>query len=507
MNIFDSSLFRAIKEDDVDCFMGLIDTFIPFDFFNDEGHTPLTLATSLLNTGIVEVLLEYGASPHKKNKKNESAIDILGKHINEVKAKIVYHNDSPKKSPQLDGVYFQVEVEQILALLIAKLQNQAELKKALRLCVENNFPNILEKLLKLGFDPDFKLSSGLSLIKTAVHEGHAAITDVLVKNGANSKETDRLGNSLLHLATSKNKIGVAGVLIRAGADIHAKNMKDESPLDIAQKNDFKEISFLLRNFKKKSKEAPKPDELNFNKILYECDLELVKFFVECGGDPLAVNKDGGPPIIYLLSNTSTNPQWKEITDYLLSIDHKHGIQNSYGVGSLRMAVADDRIELVDYLISRKVDVNSKYLSNEGTLLQLAVKANFRRTDPACFYTLIKHGAKINVKDKFDGTLLHELALQFDDRKRRKHRITLQRIADLLVAHGLNIHHIDCHGRNALHLAADMNIVWLARMLISKNVAFDVPDNFGYTAYAQVCDGQRPTIEKLILKKVAQKREE
>lgn len=263
----------------------------------------------------------------------------------------------------------------------------------------------------------------------------------------------------------------------------------------------------MRNFKKKSRGIPGPNELNFNKILCECDLELVKFFVECGGNPLEVNKDGRPPIISLLSNTSSNPQWKEITDYLLSLDQSRGIQNCHGVGALRMAVADDRIELVDYLISRKIGVNSKPLPGEGTLLELAVKADFRRLDPRCIYTLIKQGAKINVKDESGGNLLHQLILKYVDREKGKFEIVYQRIVDLLVAHGLDIHHVDSLGRNALHLAADLNIVWLARMLINNDVAFNVPDNYDHTAYALVRGGRRPKIEKLILNKLIGKREE
>ena len=153
MTTFESKIFRAIKKDDLDPLVEMVAeiSFMPdgLNFFDDKGNTPLTFATMLLNVDIVDTLLQFGASPEARSKNGETAIDILSKYIDEKKAEIPGPNDPPS----MDGVDLPIKVELILDLLLAKIQSEAELKKALRLCVENYFPHLSEKLLKLGVDP------------------------------------------------------------------------------------------------------------------------------------------------------------------------------------------------------------------------------------------------------------------------------------------------------------------------------------------------------------------
>lgn len=158
MTTLETKIFSAIKKNDFDPLVELVDKqcFLTNDlnFFDDKGNTPLTLATMLLNSDIVDMLLQFGATPHVRNKQNETAIDVLSKCIEKEKAKLPSRNDRPSKNHTRIGLHWQINAEKILALLIAKLQNPAELTKALRLSLENNFPCIFEKLLRLGVEPN-----------------------------------------------------------------------------------------------------------------------------------------------------------------------------------------------------------------------------------------------------------------------------------------------------------------------------------------------------------------
>lgn len=149
----ETKIFSAIKKDDFDPLVELVAerSYMPdgLNFFDDKGNTPLTSATMLLKVDIMDILLQFGADPDATDKNGETAIDILSKIIEEKITEIPGPNDLTI----VDARDLPIKVELILDLLLAKIQSEAEVKKALRLCKENNFPHLLEKLLKLGVDP------------------------------------------------------------------------------------------------------------------------------------------------------------------------------------------------------------------------------------------------------------------------------------------------------------------------------------------------------------------
>ena len=153
MSTIESKIFKAIKHDDFDPLVELVAeiSYMPdgLNFFDDKGNTPLTFATMRLHTDAVDLLLQFGANPDARNENGETAIDILSKYIEEKRTEIPGPNDPPF----MDGRDLPIKVELILDLLLEKIQSEAELKKALRLCEENNFPHLSKKLLKLGVDP------------------------------------------------------------------------------------------------------------------------------------------------------------------------------------------------------------------------------------------------------------------------------------------------------------------------------------------------------------------
>ncbi|MBD0391476.1 ankyrin repeat domain-containing protein [Wolbachia endosymbiont of Pentalonia nigronervosa] len=70
---------------------------------------------------------------------------------------------------------------------------------------------------------------------------NAEVVKALVKAGANVNAKDKYGETPLHWAAKHANIDVAKALVAAGADIHAKNQDGNTPIDLAMEIKVKQF--------------------------------------------------------------------------------------------------------------------------------------------------------------------------------------------------------------------------------------------------------------------------
>ena len=87
-------------------------------------------------------------------------------------------------------------------------------------------------------------------LKNASYNGHAKVVKVLLKAGA---DIHARNDEALRLASKNGHTEVVKVLLEAGADVHARN--DEAP-KWASKNDHTEVVEVLKEWIAKEKKAP-----------------------------------------------------------------------------------------------------------------------------------------------------------------------------------------------------------------------------------------------------------
>ena len=90
------------------------------------------------------------------------------------------------------------------------------------------------------------LQDGHTPLHCASENGHAGMAEVLIKAGADLNAKDRDGRTPLHDASEKGQAGTAEVLIKAGADLNAKDNKGHTALWWAVNEDHTQTAALLR---------------------------------------------------------------------------------------------------------------------------------------------------------------------------------------------------------------------------------------------------------------------
>jgi len=80
----------------------------------------------------------------------------------------------------------------------------------------------------------YNLSGNLEdQLRQAIKNGDATGVKQLLDAGADANYVDHTKNSLLHLAAMFDKFEIAKLLLDKGANVDAKNMQNESPIDLA----------------------------------------------------------------------------------------------------------------------------------------------------------------------------------------------------------------------------------------------------------------------------------
>lgn len=68
----------------------------------------------------------------------------------------------------------------------------------------------------------------------AAHNGHLAVCQYLVDNGAEVNTVDLGDNTSLHWAAMRGNVEIVNFLLQAGADKNIRNKQDELPIDKAK---------------------------------------------------------------------------------------------------------------------------------------------------------------------------------------------------------------------------------------------------------------------------------
>ncbi len=89
--------------------------------------------------------------------------------------------------------------------------------------------------------------SGATPLHTAALGGDAEVVKLLLDHGAEINARDQeSGATPLSYAASLGRAEVVDLLLTRGADATLKNTRGQTPLDLAEQNDQKEISELIR---------------------------------------------------------------------------------------------------------------------------------------------------------------------------------------------------------------------------------------------------------------------
>jgi ankyrin repeat protein len=281
---------------------------------------------------------------------------------------------------------------------------------------------------------------------------------MLVKKGANTKALNKKGNSLLHELIGKaekrkrkrrERKDILEFLIKNGAKINIKNSFGKTPLQIAEKKGYTDISMVLY----------KAGAKNSKSKLHRAVIERNRYKVR------RLLKKKGTDINKRDSNKRTALHW---------------------------AVLNDDSSIVSLLLDKGADPSAKDSDGKTPLYFATIRANYY-----IIRNLIRKGGDVKIRYN-KNTLLH-----IASNKYRTNNVN-KRILSLLIDKGVKINAKDMSGMTALHTIAGSGSTYNAKFLIKKGAKLEIKDSVGWTPLFRAVIYGSPSMVRFLLEKGARK---
>lgn len=229
-----------------DIFDLILDAKMPLNMSDDEGVTPLILASKYGYTKFVRTMLRNGAMAHLADKKGRTPLmaasayghEEIVRLILEKKVEVNLYNEEGKTA-----LFYadQFGHDKIVALLKDAGAKGIAVRRApearLLQAAEQGNAAVVKQLLKEGADVNAAYeNSGTTALMEAVTKGDAAIVEALLSAGADVNAQDSMGQSALMHAILAHKEKIVELLLAAEADVSLRTAQGKSAKDLAAEN-------------------------------------------------------------------------------------------------------------------------------------------------------------------------------------------------------------------------------------------------------------------------------
>lgn len=451
----------------------------------DDGQTPLHLATIQGKTGVVEYLIEKGAS---------------------IKAK-----DVSGATPLHEAVrYGRYEIAMALLKAGADVNAQDSLGKTPLLIISpaESREKIYSLLLKYQANPNSKDMYGDTPLHIATITGmKLPILENLVKAGADINERNKKGVTPLALAVEHQWNDQIDYYAKLGADVHAEDIDGNTPLSRALSSNLDVTKKLINKKNSSIRDSFGNTPLHIA-ITSNAKMEQIKYLVEVGSDIDARNRNGDSPLFLAVQNNM-----RSVGELLLAHSADVFATNTENYSPLRMAMIAGG-EVQDWILSSEVikavdgigntplhyaaewKLNSSVAvllekganpntqnSNGETALFSAVKAD----SPSTLELLIKNGANQDSRDYLGNTALHTCV-----------RYDAKNAATVLIYGGADIDAQNMSGKTPLHEAARAGRTAMVSLLLTNGANINATDTTGKTVLIDSIQSGNTDLVKLLL---------
>jgi ankyrin repeat protein len=360
---------------------------------------------------------------------------------------------------------------------------------ALFLAAKGNHADVMELLIKAGFDIEKKTPSGPLLLggrtplTIASLYGHQAAVRLLIENKVNVNAMDGSGDLPLHAACFaacfaayfSDDVRTLQLLLDGGADIDVIYGDGIPVIHYAARENSVEVVRLLIN----NRAGTLIKDPNGRTALHAAtvnDQETTKFLIDLGMDIDAPDNEG---------NTALHKAADDANEATVQILIDHGadvsLKNKQDETALSLAAGTSAIPIVRLLIDRGADLRTRDQEGRTALHRAAA-----RQSDAVARLLIDRGADLRTRDQEGRTALHWAATGQSDA-----------VARLLIDRGADLQTRDQEGRTALHLAATSWSDAVAQLLIDRGADLQTRDQEGRTALHWAATGLSDVARLLI----------
>ena len=270
-------LHWAAREGDIDAVRSLIEDGCEVDARNERGDTPLDTAVNFDQIDVARFLISRGADVSAATSKSgnllrgaksaEMARLLIGAGAR-VDPNVLYMSPPPH-----DGGAVEVFLAHGAQIRPGDTPDNEDL---LLFAVRNRLPDLVEKLLVGGANPDaVSIYTGCTALTEAANYGYKDVALLLINHGADVNKADRNhrrplwyatgrtreiaelllahgadanAGGLLYNAVARGEQEIVELLLAHGADVNATDWRGRTPMDEAFAQGFAEIVEILHRY-------------------------------------------------------------------------------------------------------------------------------------------------------------------------------------------------------------------------------------------------------------------
>lgn len=520
------------------------------------GNSLLHTAILYKKLDVVKQLIEWGADADAKNDSGEApiqyAINYKANDIFNYLAETGVSLDSREKFSGAGLLHLAAKrplSEKVFVKLFSRGFKVNDLDKngatPLLFAVEHGCEETVDYLLQAGADPNIVTKAASSTLRTktlqekdfyfyrsdyhitnwvisgvgplarAAIRGQVSLIEKLVSKGARLDAADELGNTPLHLAVMGNSYFAVEALLKAGAPILVANCDGLTPLELAEKRSFFQIAKAiwqkvpLNLTHDPTDVSPVKDgQFPLHEAVKERRIHDLRWIVRRGAKIDGFDDDGRSPL-WLAVKGAFLPMLQILLELGASVNAAGPDGQTPWLKAFEYGHSEELVSVL-FKAGAKVDSVDK---NGDTALHFAA----RRGNLSFINFLLKHGAKIDLRNQAGCTPLLEAITNKDSQKeyekylsKVKARVARQKeamkklpawrrpklpdieenseerraIVRLIRKDPIYMNIADIYGQTALHLAARKVPVFLLNELIDAGCDLEALDREGRTPIFQ-----------------------
>lgn len=269
-------------------------------------------------------------------------------------------------------------------------------------------------------------------------------------------ETDRSGNTALHIAVDSKDLEAIRLVLKSGAALTAKNSEGLTPYHLSENR------LLGCNFFKKTNRRKE----TVTALYHACengDLETVKNSL-CHSATLKDRGENNDTPLHVASRAGQT----QAASLLIQLGADVQARNKFKVTPLHAACHSGHLATAKLLVQNGADVNAKAAGSRTPLCVAIWKGH---ADLVAF--LVEQHADVNVKGCMGLTALHEACIN-----------NSTAVARLLLQHDIALNSRDSFGNTPLHHAYRLNREDMIKLLLDHKADVNIKNDRGWSPLQQ-----------------------
>ncbi|XP_033118282.1 ankyrin-1-like [Anneissia japonica] len=252
------ALFFAVFVDDVNKAEALLKSKADVNAIEENECTPLMYAALRGSTDMCRLLLRYGANVNLTEKENFSVLMVAAQnnHVEVAKELLVYGVDIAQKNDYGHDALFKAVQNNNVDIVRLLLKHGAPVNSVdisgntplIESCRVSDSIDIVNVILDEGADVNKQGEDGFSALMCACKSGSTSIADLLILHNASLELTNDLGRDAFHIAIYNAHVNLAAFLLQQSkASLNKTDKMSNTPLITAcSKENIECVKMLLK---------------------------------------------------------------------------------------------------------------------------------------------------------------------------------------------------------------------------------------------------------------------